>query len=54
MKIRAALGLLTLAVIIMSAPTAYAGRFLTEDPKGTIDGPNMYAFCGDDPVNTYS
>jgi len=27
------------------------GRFLSMDPKGTVDGPNLYAYCGGDPVN---
>jgi RHS repeat-associated protein len=27
------------------------GRFLSMDPLGMIDGPNMYNFCGGDPVN---
>jgi len=27
------------------------GRFLSMDPKGNVDGPNLYAYCGGDPVN---
>lgn len=27
------------------------GRFLETDPAGTIDGPNLYAYVGNDPVN---
>ena len=27
------------------------GRFITPDPLGMVDGPNMYLYCGNDPVN---
>jgi RHS repeat-associated protein len=27
------------------------GRFLTKDPLGMIDGPNLYAYAIDDPIN---
>ncbi|MFA7369543.1 MAG: RHS repeat-associated core domain-containing protein, partial [Kiritimatiellales bacterium] len=27
------------------------GRFVTADPSGFADGPNLYAYCGGDPVN---
>ncbi|MCK6472428.1 MAG: hypothetical protein L6R28_11850 [Planctomycetes bacterium] len=27
------------------------GRFISQDPLGMVDGPNMYNFCGGDPVN---
>jgi len=27
------------------------GRFITKDPLGMIDGPNVYVYCGNDPVN---
>ncbi|MFH1776994.1 MAG: RHS repeat-associated core domain-containing protein [Candidatus Omnitrophota bacterium] len=27
------------------------GRFVTSDPLGMVDGPNMYLYCGNDPVN---
>jgi len=27
------------------------GRFITPDPLGMIDGPNMYLYCGNEPVN---
>ena len=27
------------------------GRFLQEDPAGMVDGANMYAYCGNNPVN---
>ncbi|MFH1777024.1 MAG: RHS repeat-associated core domain-containing protein [Candidatus Omnitrophota bacterium] len=27
------------------------GRFITPDPLDMIDGPNMYLYCGNDPVN---
>ncbi|MDP2922091.1 MAG: RHS repeat-associated core domain-containing protein [Candidatus Omnitrophota bacterium] len=27
------------------------GRFITPDPLGMIDGPNMYLYCKNDPVN---
>jgi RHS repeat-associated protein len=27
------------------------GRFVTTDPSGFADGPNLYAYCGGDPVN---
>jgi hypothetical protein len=27
------------------------GRFLTPDPAGLVDGPNLYAYSGNDPVN---
>jgi RHS repeat-associated protein len=27
------------------------GRFLSLDPAGMVDGPNMYGYCGGDPVN---
>ena len=30
---------------------ANLGRFLQPDPAGMVDGPNMYAYCGGDPVN---
>ena len=30
---------------------ANLGRFLQRDPAGMVDGPNMYAYCGNDPVN---
>ena len=30
---------------------ADAGRFLQQDPAGMVDGANMYAYCGNDPVN---
>jgi RHS repeat-associated protein len=26
-------------------------RFMSLDPKGMVDGPNMYGYCGGDPVN---
>ncbi|MFH1776990.1 MAG: RHS repeat-associated core domain-containing protein [Candidatus Omnitrophota bacterium] len=28
------------------------GRFITPDPLGMVDGPNMYLYCGNDPVNS--
>ena len=27
------------------------GRFITQDPTGMIDGPNLYAYCRNNPVN---
>ena len=27
------------------------GRFMQQDPAGMVDGANMYAYCGNDPVN---
>ncbi len=27
------------------------GRFITQDPSGMIDGPNLYVYVGNDPVN---
>ncbi|MFH1776992.1 MAG: RHS repeat-associated core domain-containing protein [Candidatus Omnitrophota bacterium] len=27
------------------------GRFITRDPMGMVDGPNLYLYCGNDPVN---
>jgi hypothetical protein len=27
------------------------GRFITPDPMGMIDGPNLYLYCNNDPVN---
>jgi RHS repeat-associated protein len=27
------------------------GRFITPDPLGMVDGPNMYLYCANDPVN---
>ena len=27
------------------------GRFISRDPAGFVNGPNVYAYCGDDPVN---
>lgn len=27
------------------------GRFITQDPMGMVDGPNMYVYCNNDPVN---
>ncbi|MDD5081667.1 MAG: hypothetical protein PHC58_06735 [Candidatus Omnitrophica bacterium] len=27
------------------------GRFITRDPAGIINGPNLYAYCGNNPVN---
>ena len=27
------------------------GRFVTADPSGFADGPNLYAYCGGDPIN---
>ena len=30
---------------------ANLGRFLQQDPAGMVDGPNMYLYCGNDPVN---
>ena len=30
---------------------ANLGRFLQQDPAGMIDGPNVYLYCGNDPVN---
>ncbi len=27
------------------------GRFLTKDPIGTAGGLNLYAYCGNDPIN---
>jgi RHS repeat-associated protein len=27
------------------------GRFITQDPMGMIDGPNLYAYCKNNPVN---
>jgi RHS repeat-associated protein len=29
------------------------GRFITKDPLGQIDGPNVYIYCNNDPVNKY-
>jgi RHS repeat-associated protein len=29
------------------------GRFISEDPTNFTDGPNLYAYVGDDPVNFY-
>jgi RHS repeat-associated protein len=29
----------------------HLGRFLQRDPSGMVDGTNMYAYCGNDPVN---
>ncbi len=26
------------------------GRFLQPDPAGMVDGPNMYAYCGNGPL----
>ncbi len=48
-----------LASLLAYAPQAHAnrfydpdtGRFLSPDPLGTVDGPNVYGFCGGDPVN---
>ncbi len=28
-----------------------AGRFITQDPMGMVDGPNLYTYCCNDPVN---
>src|SRR5262249_2721509 len=28
-----------------------SGRFLSPDPRWTVNGPDMYGFCGNDPVN---
>ncbi len=30
---------------------SHLGRFLQRDPAGMVDGPNMYAYCGNGPVN---
>ncbi|MDP2923714.1 MAG: RHS repeat-associated core domain-containing protein [Candidatus Omnitrophota bacterium] len=27
------------------------GRFITPDPMGMVDGPNMYVYCNNDPIN---
>ena len=27
------------------------GRFITPDPSGMIDGPNIYVYCNNDPIN---
>ena len=27
------------------------GRFITQDPMGMVDGPNMYLYCNNDPVS---
>ncbi|MFA5337353.1 MAG: RHS repeat-associated core domain-containing protein [Candidatus Omnitrophota bacterium] len=27
------------------------GRFITPDPSGMVDGPNLYVYCNNDPVN---
>ncbi|RCS49492.1 RHS repeat-associated core domain-containing protein [Bremerella cremea] len=27
------------------------GRWLTKDPLGMVDGPNLYGYCGGDPIN---
>jgi len=27
------------------------GRWITPDPSGMTDGPNLYAYCNNDPVN---
>src|SRR5262249_46047553 len=27
------------------------GRFLQRDPKGTVDGPNVYTYCGNNPTS---
>lgn len=27
------------------------GRFITKDPSGMVDGPNLYSYCWNDPVN---
>ena len=29
------------------------GRFITPDPLGQVDGPNLYLYCNNDPVNKY-
>ncbi len=29
------------------------GRFITKDPLGQADGPNVYLYCNNDPVNKY-
>ncbi|MFA5115764.1 MAG: RHS repeat-associated core domain-containing protein, partial [Candidatus Omnitrophota bacterium] len=29
------------------------GRFTTKDPSGMVDGPNVYLYCNNDPVNKY-
>ncbi len=53
MKFKWGLKSLALALIAatLAASTAQAGRFLSPDPKGAVDGPNVYGFCGGDPVN---
>ena len=27
------------------------GRFITKDPSGMVDGPNLYIYCWNDPIN---
>jgi uncharacterized protein RhaS with RHS repeats len=27
------------------------GRLITQDPLGMVDGPNLYVYCNNDPVN---
>ena len=33
------------------AYSADIGRFMQQDPAGMVDGANMYAYCGNNPVN---
>jgi RHS repeat-associated protein len=30
----------------------WLGRWISPDPLDTVDGPNIYAYCGNDPVNS--
>ncbi|KAF5629910.1 insecticidal toxin complex [Fusarium tjaetaba] len=30
---------------------SWIGRWLSPDPAGTVDGPNIYAYCTNDPIN---
>ncbi|KAL6818253.1 hypothetical protein GGI42DRAFT_359401 [Trichoderma sp. SZMC 28013] len=30
---------------------SWLGRWLSPDPAGTVDGPNLYAYCTNDPIN---
>ncbi|MCH9628216.1 MAG: hypothetical protein S4CHLAM2_18720 [Chlamydiales bacterium] len=29
------------------------GRWISQDPQGYIEGPNLYAYCNNDPLNTF-